>query len=217
MEIGNDNIISGIKSVNNEYIAISSGAINYIGFDSINQVIGRNDYDLAEEVFSSSEIDTSLVAESFIEQDEYALRGETVFIFICVYVNSELRFSIIHKTPYIEHNKIVGSHFHEINLTNVNSHVIKSYLSNPEIKITDSTYAHLEINNILPGSRKYNFSRRELQCMNLLVKGLSAKGIALQLNISTRTVESYLNSVKAKLGVHKTTEIVARVLQEGLL
>lgn len=216
MQIGDKTIISGIKNTKNKYIGLSQGAIDHIGLESVNQVIGRDDYDLASEVFTSSKIDTNLVAEGLIEQDEYALRGKTVFIFETLYVREKLNFSIIHKSPYMEGNKIVGSYFHKMELGVLNLNSIKNYLSNPEMKITKSTYTHLEVNDLVP-SRRYNFSRRELECIGLLVQGLSAKGIARALNLSSRTIEDYLNSIKEKLDVRKLTEIVARVITDGIV
>jgi len=65
----------------------------------------------------------------------------------------------------------------------------------PEKKhFLDETYLK-ELN--LNGA-KINISKREIQCLHLLSQGKSLKEIALTLDISPRTVETYLNQSKFK-------------------
>jgi DNA-binding NarL/FixJ family response regulator len=45
------------------------------------------------------------------------------------------------------------------------------------------------------------FTPNELQVVNLIRKGKTTKDIAHLLNISTRTVEAYRNSIRKKLGL----------------
>lgn len=44
-------------------------------------------------------------------------------------------------------------------------------------------------------------SRKESECLRLAASGLTMKGIAYELNISPRTVETYLNRLKVKTGL----------------
>ena len=57
-------------------------------------------------------------------------------------------------------------------------------------------------------SESIPFSRRELQCLGLSIRGKSASKVALDLGISQRTVEEYLNNVKKKLGVTSKSEMI---------
>jgi DNA-binding CsgD family transcriptional regulator len=59
---------------------------------------------------------------------------------------------------------------------------------------------------------KYKFSRRQLECISLLVKGFTAKEIADQLHLSFRTVESYIELMKKKLNCKNKTELVIRLM-----
>lgn len=54
----------------------------------------------------------------------------------------------------------------------------------------------------------YSFTRRELDCIPLLLKGLSAKQIALHLEISFRTVEVYINNLKYKTKTTNKSELI---------
>jgi DNA-binding CsgD family transcriptional regulator len=52
-----------------------------------------------------------------------------------------------------------------------------------------------------------SLSPRERECMRLLVYGKSSKEIAAVLDLSSRTVEHYLDNIKNKLGCHYKNEL----------
>lgn len=58
-------------------------------------------------------------------------------------------------------------------------------------------------------------SPRENEMFRLLGAGLPNREIARDLGISVKTVESYLESLKAKMGCRTTAELRARALQRG--
>lgn len=53
-----------------------------------------------------------------------------------------------------------------------------------------------------------HLSLREQECVNFIAKGLTAKQIGKALNISNRTVETYLENVKRKLCCHNRAELL---------
>ena len=60
-------------------------------------------------------------------------------------------------------------------------------------------------------------SSREREVLHLIAEGLSAKEVANDLNISTKTVEAHRTSLMRKLGVRKATELVRYALRYGLV
>jgi two-component system, NarL family, response regulator LiaR len=60
-----------------------------------------------------------------------------------------------------------------------------------------------------PSSVTGGLTERELEVMNLMVKGLPNTMIAEQLNISVFTVKNHVSSILSKLGVSSRTEAVA--------
>ena len=60
-------------------------------------------------------------------------------------------------------------------------------------------------------------SKREREVLHLIADGLSAKEIAVELGISTKTVEAHRTSLMRKLGVRKATELVRYALRHGLI
>ena len=62
----------------------------------------------------------------------------------------------------------------------------------------------------------FKFSQREKDVVNLLLKGKGNKQIALELGISTRTVEFHLTNIYAKLGVNSRSEAIIKFEQSNL-
>ncbi|OJW47101.1 MAG: hypothetical protein BGO67_10345 [Alphaproteobacteria bacterium 41-28] len=73
------------------------------------------------------------------------------------------------------------------------------------------------INSELSSSHKFtlhlngkwiSFSQRQIQCLSLLYRGKTAKEIGLILNLSYRTIESYLDTLRLKLECHTRKQII---------
>ncbi len=60
-------------------------------------------------------------------------------------------------------------------------------------------------------------SSREREVLHLIAEGLSAKEIASELKISTKTVEAHRTSLMRKLNVRKATELVRYAVKHGLV
>ena len=59
--------------------------------------------------------------------------------------------------------------------------------------------------------RKYGsvyFTKREAECMVLLLKGKTINGVAAELTLSPRTVEYYIKNMKSKVGCRTKFELV---------
>jgi two-component system, NarL family, response regulator LiaR len=69
----------------------------------------------------------------------------------------------------------------------------------------------------LPAPIKSVLSEREYDVMRLLVRGLTNKQIAAQLNLQPSTVKQYIGNILSKLGVQSRTEAVAAALKLGLV
>jgi DNA-binding NarL/FixJ family response regulator len=60
-------------------------------------------------------------------------------------------------------------------------------------------------------------TQRELEVLRLVVEGKTNQGIGLNLGISEKTVEKYLEAVFAKLGVTSRVEAAVYAVREGLV
>lgn len=62
--------------------------------------------------------------------------------------------------------------------------------------------------NFLTTIYGYSFTNRELECIPLLLKSMSAKQIAERLKLSYRTVEIYINNLKTKTGTSNKNDLI---------
>lgn len=53
-----------------------------------------------------------------------------------------------------------------------------------------------------------HLSKRETECLQLTIRGQSARLVAKHLGISQRTVEEYLNNTKIKFGVSSKRDLI---------
>jgi DNA-binding CsgD family transcriptional regulator len=61
----------------------------------------------------------------------------------------------------------------------------------------------------------FQLTSRESETVKYLLKGLTSKEIAEQMNISPSTVKSFLKSVMTKVGASNRTGIIAKVLEKA--
>lgn len=61
---------------------------------------------------------------------------------------------------------------------------------------------------ITKGKTNISLSKREMQCLCLFAYGKSVKEIALSIDLSPRTVESYINSVKQKTSLTYKSDLI---------
>jgi DNA-binding CsgD family transcriptional regulator len=64
-------------------------------------------------------------------------------------------------------------------------------------------------------SNEFQLTTRERETVQLLLRGLTSKEIAQEMNISPNTVKSFLKLVMAKVGVSNRTGLVARVFDRA--
>ena len=61
------------------------------------------------------------------------------------------------------------------------------------------------------GTQSNYLTHAELNCFLLLCQGKTVKQVAVKLQISNRTVESYINRVKSRLNYYSTSQILELV------
>ena len=70
---------------------------------------------------------------------------------------------------------------------------------------------------VLKGERNLGLTARELEILQLIVDGKSAKQIAAQLGLSANTVAVHRANIMNALGIHKTAELVVYAIRKGLV
>lgn len=83
---------------------------------------------------------------------------------------------------------------------------------------SDATRAIELINFKSPDYISLNkLSKRQIDCLYCLVQGMRIKEIAKSLSISPRTVEHYIDMVKAKLNCNSRFELIEKALKMKII
>lgn len=89
-----------------------------------------------------------------------------------------------------------------------NSKKIESYLEKTANLITFK----LSTTTIFP-----KLAKRELECLHFIIRGLTAKQIGKVLNLSFRTVESYIENMKYKFNCSSRSELIGKAIDLGYI
>lgn len=60
--------------------------------------------------------------------------------------------------------------------------------------------------------KELTVSQRQIDCINLLLTGATTKEIAIQLNLSYRTVDDYVNALKQKFHARNKSDLILKLL-----
>ena len=95
--------------------------------------------------------------------------------------------------------------------------VLGETILSPSVSQKIYKYAFQFVTKPVEFDKRDKLSVREIELLKLLAKGLSNKDIALRLNLSLRTIKSYLADLFSKIGVTSRTEAVILSLRKGIL
>lgn len=70
------------------------------------------------------------------------------------------------------------------------------------------------ISSAISANTTVDFSKRELECLQLTLRGKTAKQIGVILGLSSRTVEQYLGNLKYKMGVTSKSALIECALKQ---
>ena len=62
-----------------------------------------------------------------------------------------------------------------------------------------------------------NLTRRELEVLHFLADGMTSQEIGKILNLSSHTVDWYMNGIQEKLNAHNRQHVVALAFRNGLI
>lgn len=139
----------------------------------------------------------------------------------CMQIFEENHFKMEHhllclslKFPFVVNKKVLGTYGFSINIANQNFNCATELFNKLTKEKTPITEARLkkimgatEIGGIL-------LSRQETRCLQYTVQGKTAKETALLMDLSFRTIESYLEHIKVKLNCRTKSELIDYALSE---
>lgn len=173
------------------------------GLQDPRDIIGRTPYDMPAEIAE--------IAHVLREEDQQALAGNTLqFLETYYYPRDISKTLIVNKAPLITDNAVHGV---LIQLLDVPSHraPLKTLTRN---KINaGSSSQQLAIQRTY---HQVGLSKRESECVYLLLRGCSSKEIANKLGLRPRTVDSYIDNAKIKLNVDTRMQLTSYIRDNNL-
>ncbi len=129
-------------------------------------------------------------AEQFYENDQQVIKNKTELL-----LTEENKLSAKHTQRFITRKKP---------------------LYDLQDKVTGIVGSSLEISLLRIQQQAIELSKREVDCVAGIYRGFSAKKIAQLYGLSPRTVESYIDNIKTKLGCSSQSEIIQVILDNQL-
>jgi DNA-binding CsgD family transcriptional regulator/PAS domain-containing protein len=184
------------KDLNSCCVTVNQYQADMAGFASGKEMIGKNDYDMP----------WADVADIIQKADKMVLKeNKTIVLEECVTLadGSQGTF-LVTKSPFKdEFGKLLGI---------VGTSMSVKYKMPPLANDSSFSFEYLNKNP----SKTY-LSKKEIECVNWLIKGKSSSEIAAILHISKRTVEAHMNNVKTKLKCYKQFQVGYLVGRYGYL
>ena len=157
-------------------------------------------------------------ADDYIRQDKMVVETKSPLSILDLqcYADGQQRTLLTRKKPFYDHNdKLIGSICHCAEINNNTFQTLAAYLS----KSDQQFYGHTQQRSytLTNTDKAFDLSQRQLECLFYIIRGKTAKETGHILNISARTVEAHLNSVKKKWVLHRKSSIIEYALNLGLL
>lgn len=204
----------GCKDKNSVFTYANKEYTKLVGIGENNMdIIGKTDADVPCEINNCVEL--------FWQQDKEVMLTEKRMRVLDIhpFAGGKWKALITTKAPLYDKddgNKLIGTIFQATDITNTSMIELGSMLS----KITEEiTPEFFNKNSYLLSTetQKIKLSPRESECLFFTLRGKTAKQIAKYLNISYRTVEDYLNTLKDKFSSKNKYELIDRAIQAGFL
>jgi DNA-binding CsgD family transcriptional regulator len=148
----------------------------------------------------------------FKEQDLQTLQGQSLEIIHGLEDSSDDRTYLLQKSPLRDaNNQIIGLIYH---CSSWSQPGLLNLLNKLDQKHQPSEAVQADY-RVDENSNPLNLSKRELECLFLLLRGQTAQQTANVLQLSRRTIESYLNNMKNKFGCFNKSELLVKAMSLG--
>lgn len=199
------------KDMNFVYLAGCLKTAKLFGFKHTDALIGITDYDIR--------CKAAEYADKFHKQDTKAMQATKPISILTIYpyANNEVKILLVNKSILRDVNHLplaISCYCVELNYPCLND--IATILTHYD-RGSGSNIKSAKVGNYYL-SQKYSdlgLSVRQSQCLFYFIRGKSARTIATILNLSHRTVESYLNEIKDKMYCGTKSEVIEQAIDRG--
>lgn len=186
----------GWKNRDLTYAGCNANLATMLGLQCPDNIVGLTDRDLRDFTEESYQFHH--------HNDLLALSGKTVH---CLHqsttFNGEGLFTIIKKPLIDNEKKIIGIIYH---CTPMQTTASLSMMQQDKRNLV-----------AMPAANINKLSAREMECLFYVLRGKTLKEIAIMLQLSRRTIETYFENIKNKFGCTNKTELLVQAISKGYM
>jgi DNA-binding CsgD family transcriptional regulator len=191
------------------YYSASTLVAEYLGLKSAEEIVGCSDLVLPSKLVK--------FADTFVKYDQLVTSGKIacltsveVLQYVC-----GVRILFSKRLPLVNHtNEIVGLLTQSMDVTEVG--LFQAFLVVEQLKNQSLGQANFGSYIISDTQELCGLTPRQQDCLFFLLRGLSSKQIAAALKLSVRTIENYLEQLKAKFHCRSKADLYEAALAQGL-
>lgn len=193
------------KNTNLEYVNLNQQSLRQSGLKHKDDIIGHIDEDLPWAEY----------AKQYIESDQQALDGKVVTsINPCLTDRGRtLIMVLVNRSPVYYMNKVLGV---TCTVQELPKNILRQMSNWNLISTEQSVQACKKSYVICQTIDEFKLSLRESETLFLLLRGYTYKQIGAVLDVSVRTVETFIEQIKRKMAVFKKSQIIELGYQKGL-
>ncbi|EGA64591.1 PAS domain-containing protein [Vibrio brasiliensis] len=197
----------GCKDLNSVFVYANTAYAKLIGFNESQDCIGLTDFQMPSP--------TTRCAADFVKQDRYVIENNTALRILDIhpYPDGSWRAHIFTKTPWLDDaGEVQGTIFYGQELSDTAILEVGHWIC----RATGVSAEENLVADTLNATRfDHKLTNRESEALFLLLYGKKPHYIAKVMNISIKTLESYVARLRVKFGAHSKAQLIDMALEQG--
>ena len=198
----------GCKDENSVFIYANAAYAQAVGVEHHLDMVGRTDFD--------TPCDTAACASLFQAQDKEVMVSTKPLRILDIHPFSGGKWCayLFTKTPLIQQGEVMGTIFHGMDITSSYTLELGSLLGRIRIGSGQEGQLSYVVGN---QAGSVDLSPRESEVLFFLIRGKRVKDIAVLLDLSPRTVEQHVATLRHKFSAASQRELIEQAIHSGYL
>jgi DNA-binding CsgD family transcriptional regulator len=198
----------GCKDENSVFMYVNAAYAQVVGLQHRLDMVGRTDFDIP--------CDAAACADLFQAQDKEVMVSARPLKILDIHPCAGGKWGayLLTKTPLVEERKVIGTIFHGVDITSARTLELGSLLG--RIRVGAGQEGQLSY-VISDQAGPVDLSPREAEVLFYLIRGKRVKDIAVLLDLSPRTVEQHVATMRHKFSSTSQCELIDQAIDRGYL